>query len=157
NVQTALEQLTYVIDDLKQLDDLQASLPLARAVVKKLAPYRPERCRELLENLFERSLEQLEKKDKTSSQESGYTDRQHLRTLISMAAGSDAALAQKFVERIAAHKQSTQALDKTEASYFLAKELVNTDPRAALAIAERMTSERFTLQALEFIGSLRSK
>jgi hypothetical protein len=157
-VQQAIEELSFVVDDLKQIEDLYRGLPVAQTLVKKLAPHRPDRCRELLEALADSLEEQMKTgKDKADRKVSKYMHAPNLKTIIHMAAGFDAEFAQKITERFSSEKKYAELMGEAEASYFLAKELLDNDPNRAVSIANKFAGQQFTLRALEFIGSLRTR
>ncbi len=154
-IESAVENLSYIINDLKQIDELPRSLPIVEVLVSKLRQYRPDRCRELLEVLFDKFEEQLEKKEK-EKQRDKYWDENNYRSLIRIAGNLDAELAKKFIDRASNNKKYSRLLTKSDASLSLASELVEKDPSAAEAIASQQAGEMFTLKTLEFIGNLRN-
>ena len=157
-VQQAIEELSLVVEDLKQIDDFSQSLLVAQTLVRKLAPHRPDRCRELLEALADSLEEQMKTgKDKAGRKLSPYFHSSNLKVIISAAAGFDADFAQKLIERFSSEKKYAEFMNESEASYFLAKELLDNDPNRSVSIANKFAGQQFTLRALEFIGSLRVK
>lgn len=153
----ALAGLDDLVVDFKQLETLSNGLPLVRTLVKHLAPTQPERCRELLEKLFDTAERQAER-DEAKLKAGGASEHQsNFRTLISMAASFDAEFARKLLDRFNENKKLVPVMDKSESGYFLAKELLNTDLQRAAAVANTLASEAFTTRALEFIGGLRAK
>ncbi len=156
--QAAREQLNLLVDELKQIDDLRRSLPIVELVVKKLSPQRPDRCRELLESLFAKFEDQLEQQEKKSGNKNiRYFEEMNLRSLIRIAGKFDAGLAQKFIEISTSNKRYSQLTSKSDASFSLAKDLINDDPNFAVSVANQAIGEQFTTKSLEFIGSLRNK
>ena len=157
-VQQAIEELSFVVNDLKQVDDLYRGLPVAQMLVKKLAPHRPDRCRELLEALADNLEEQMKTgENKAGVRVSKYLHAPNLKTIIRMAAGFDAEFAQKLTERFSGEKKYSEFMSESEASYFLAGELLNNNPERAVSVANKVAGQQFTLRALEFIGQLRTK
>src|SRR5437764_6033065 len=52
-LQSATFTLDSVIDELRQIEDVAARVALAEPIVKSLSASRPDRCRQLLDSLFD--------------------------------------------------------------------------------------------------------
>ena len=155
--QRAVAELESVVPVLKQSDNLASSLPLVRLLVKKLAAHRPERCRELLVAIYDTAAEQAERAEAKLKDGGAYQAATNFRTIISIAASFDAALARKLLDRFQENEKLAPVMDKSESGYHLAKELLSTDPQQAVAVANRLAGEAFTTRTLEFIGALRKQ
>ena len=88
--------LDSVIDELREVDDINARISLAETIVTLLAKSRPERCRGMLDSLFDEALQS--RRDEASKAVESNTDAM-LDRIIKIAARLDTRLAQSFVER----------------------------------------------------------
>ncbi|MFN0086518.1 MAG: hypothetical protein ACKVX9_14110 [Blastocatellia bacterium] len=155
---TAIDQLDLILEDVKQIDNLSISLPIARSLVAKLMRYKMERCRELLNYLYDKAERQVEGNlSRMNDDTVKYSHHTHLRGIINIASSFDQALAQQFIERLSESKAFTQVLNKSEGTFSAAKEMVSANPQRAVAMANQATGEQFTVWTLEFLGQLRLK
>jgi hypothetical protein len=163
--QNALLVLDSVVDELKEVNDIQARISLAETIVTLLAKSRPERCRGMLDSLFDEAL-QLRRDE--ASQKAGSNIDAVLDRIIKLAAQLDARLARSYVERSVKEERDTDTNTKPSASdqssaraaavYLkLATELVDRDRAFALSMARKSLGIAVVPESLIFLGTLRSR
>ena len=163
--QNAILVLDSVIDELREVDDIQARISLAETIVTLMAKSKPERCRGMLDSLFNEAL-QLRRDEASKGVESN-TDAM-LDRIIKIAAQLDARLARSFVERSLTEERDADtntkpsATDQTRvraaAVYLkLATELVDRDRALALSMARKSLGIAVVSESLVFLGTLRSR
>src|SRR5215475_921469 len=158
----ALNQMEYAVEDLKDVDDLYASLPIAHSIVQKLNHHNKDLCKGLVESLFDKLVKQLEvEKGKlpngNGSLKYGFLYKKHLQDIVSIAAIIDPELSRSFISRFADIEMSSAITNKAEMSLSLAKDLIEEAPSRAVSIAESSLGEAVTYHSLEFLGRLRQK
>ena len=163
--QNALIVLDSVIDELREVDNIHARISLAESIVKLLAKTKPERCRDMLERLFDQALES--RRDEASKSVESNTDAM-LNRIIKIAAQLDAKLAQSFVERSLKEQPGAETNTKPSATdqpsvraaaaYLkLATEVIDQDRVLALSIARKSLGIAVVPETLVFLGTIRSK
>lgn len=167
--QSAVTLLDSTVDELAEVQDLETRLALSQEIVKLLAGSRPQRCRQMLDSLFDELMKL--KGDAATQSNSQSKGRQAnpdalLRKLIQAAAAFDAKLARTYIDRYtgstskqkvdqAAPVQQTAA--QADLNMMLALQLIETDPALAVRVAERSASVALTPRTLEFLGTLRKR
>ncbi len=153
---TAVNQLDLIVEDVRQIENLTIALSIAKPLIAKLAPHRPDRCRELLTALYDRAEKQVEGSlDQLEDDAVKYGHHIHLRGIINIATSFDPALAEKFIDRLEESKAFSKVLNRSEGTFSAARELIGTNPQRAVAMANQATGEQFTVWTLEFLGQLR--
>jgi hypothetical protein len=164
-VQSALTALDSVIDELPQVEDLQARLAVAEGVVKALAKSRPNRCRKVLDSLFDaaRQARQAASSDKrvASPNPDAIIER-----IVQLATLFDAKLAESYIERYSSPDDSSGVEDEASSKdpaqaaslrLRMALELIDKAPASSVSIAESSLSAGVFPETLAFLGSLRKK
>lgn len=159
---SAIKHLEYAINDLKDVDNLFDSIPIAQLIIKRLSPYNKDMCRDLLESLFVKLMKQVESdkaKGKLVNEDSSstYFYKKHLQSIISAAANVDPELAESFVSRFAEKESFLTTTDKTAMNLSLAKMLIADSPTQSIEIARKSIGEAVTYHSLEYLGRLRQK
>lgn len=162
--QNALYVLDSVIDELPKLDRVQERVSLAAAIVKLMSPMRPERCRRMLDSLFNDAI-QLKQTDSSGVEDKRPDPDSIVREIIQIAAIFDVKLAQSYIDKYtedvassnepsAVSKQTT----RTAALYLkLASELIEKEPTKAMSIASKSLSAAIMPETLVFLGKLRKR
>lgn len=170
--QSAVTLLDSTVDELAEVQDLETRLALSQEIVKLLAGSRPQRCRQMLDSLFDELMKS--KADAATQSNTQSKGRQSnpdalLRKLIQAAAAFDAKLARTYIDKYtgstskqkieqAANVQQTAATAaQADLNMMLALQLIETDPALAVRVAERSASVALTPRTLEFLGTLRKK
>jgi hypothetical protein len=163
--QSAVTLLDSTIDELDGVEDMEARLTFSQEIVKLLAGSRPERCRQMLDSLFD---ELIKSKSEVAAQDKSQRTNPDLllRKLIQAAASFDRKLAQTYIDRYTGQtsgrkgEQATTARQtpmQADLNMMLALQLAETDPGLAVRVAERAVSVTVTPRALEFLGTLRKR
>ncbi|HEU4595544.1 MAG TPA: hypothetical protein VFS10_10410 [Pyrinomonadaceae bacterium] len=163
----ALAALDAVADELREAGDLNARVRLAEEVVGLLARDRPERCRQLLDALFDEALKS-EAAETTNSGRQNHEAYSVADEIIGVAAQFDRKLAASYVERFAraedeARKQGpspqTSKASPQAADFYLrlAVGLIEKDPALAVETAGRSLGYGVTGDTLLFLAALRKK
>lgn len=158
----AINQMEYVVEDLKDVDNLSDSLPIAKSITKMLAPHNKDLCKSLVESLFNKLVKRIEgAKAKPASGNgplnSDYLYKRDLQSIISIVAIIDPELSRSYISRFADMENSSAITTRSEMSLSLAKDLIAEAPGRAVAIAESSIGEEVTPRSLEFLGRLRPK
>lgn len=165
--QTALSSLAAAADELRDVEDSPARVAMSADVVKLLAQREPERCRRLLDALFDDALQAR----KAQGGDSAATQRRRdsdgiVRSVIKIAASFDGKLASSYTERYIETKNHEDASAATvgqvspaaaDAYLRLATELVESDPVLAVATARRALSVSAGARTLIFLETLRRR
>lgn len=162
--QNAILVLDSAVGELREVEDIRARVSMAETIVKLLAKSRPERCRTMLDSLFEAAL-RLRKESSSNKSEDSNTNS-ILKKIIQLAAQLDPKLAQSYIdlcikdEDVNAGDSSTSAKPsaRTAALYMnLATELIEKDLMLALSMARRSLSIAVLPDTLIFLGTLRKR
>ncbi|HEU0174469.1 MAG TPA: hypothetical protein VFV58_09415 [Blastocatellia bacterium] len=158
----AINQMEYAVDDLKDVDNLYDSLPIANSIIRKLAPHNKDLCKSLVESLFDKFVKQVEGENGklmngSRSLKYGSVYKKQLQDIVSIAAIIDPELSRSYISRFADMEMSSAITNKSEMSLSLAKDLVDDSPSRAATIAESSLGEAVTYHSLEFLGRLRQK
>jgi hypothetical protein len=157
----ALEPL---LDEIREVEDLQDRVTLADQVIGLLSKRQPQRCRKLLVALFDQALRL--KKDQSDQDQSEKLDPDLLvKRMIQTASSFDRKLAQSFVERYAdgqslderQNSASEGRLSLTKFYMTTATQLAEKDPALAASIAERSGFIPVIPETLIFLAKLRQK
>jgi hypothetical protein len=158
----AINQMEYVVEDLKGVDNLSDSLPIAKSITKMLAPHNKELCKSLVESLFDKLMKTIEgakarPANGNDSSNNRYSYQRDLQNIVSIAAIIDPELSRSYISRFANMENSSAIASKSDMSLSLAKDLIAEAPGRAVAIAESSIGEEVSPRSLEFLGCLRQK
>jgi tetratricopeptide (TPR) repeat protein len=162
--ESAITALEPLLDEIREVEDLQDRVTLADAVISLLSKRQPQRCRKLLDSLFDESLRL--KKDQGDQDKSKKLDTDSLvRRIIQISASFDRKLAQSFVEKYAADNSLDDGQNSARdgrvslTKFYLATatQLAEKDPALAASIAERSGFAPVIPETLIFLGTLREK
>ena len=151
--------LESAADEIRDIDNFEARITLAEEVVKLLARQRPDRCRHMLDAIFDKLL--LAKSASPPDTETRLNS--NLRRVISIAATFDYKLAQSYVDRVSVDAQRDNIHTLTlsgpglEFQLMLATQLIEKDPEVAVTMAARTLQTAVTGGTLVFLGQLRNK
>ena len=153
--------LESAADEVRVLESLDSSVALAEEIVKLLARQKPEKCRQLLDAIFDKLM--LAKSAGTPETESRLNSS--IRRLISIAGTFDYKLAQSYIEKFSkeneAQKNKSQIGIPQNASLdlrlALAMQLLEKDPELAVSVAADTVRTAVTGGTLVFLGELRKK
>jgi hypothetical protein len=155
------------VDELREIGDLRARLELSESVVKLLAASKPDRCRRLLDSLFDDALRLRSAKPRDGDARRSLPDPDlTIRKIIQIAGGFDRKLAQSYINTYtgegAAREGNEGAPDQPpqlEAALYLklALELVERDPALASSVAIKGLRSAVPYEAIIFLGALRKK
>lgn len=157
--QDALSTVDQVIDEIGGVDDLRSRVALAEKIVRLLAQARPDRCRKMLNSIFDEAVAL-----RTNPKETPIPpdlDSIISRT-IQAAAVIDLELAHRFIEALSNSKQ-TDPKAKQDAStagtlYLrVATDLIGENPPLAVSIASRSLAFGITPETLTFLALLRKR
>lgn len=169
--QTALTYLDQVVDELRGVEDLDERTAISREVVKLLAPKNRERCRSLLDALFNDVLKAVEASRDGEAAQQKKADSV-MRDVIKIAAAFDSNLANSYVTRYAESKEqnsssassslnsslsATLSPQMAEMHLRIATELVESNPALAASVAEKTAGGAVIPQTLVFLEVLRKK
>lgn len=163
--QYAINLLDSTIDEVKAVEDVEARLLFATDIVRLFGDVKPERCRQMLDSIFD---DLMKLKNTKSSQDKSKqpTPDTLLRKLIQAAASFDRKLARnyinKYTEEAAAQKDEpatpAQSLSQqADLNMLLALQLIETDPVLSVRVAQNAVAAAITTRTLEFLGTLRKK
>jgi hypothetical protein len=163
----ALDALDAVADELREAGDLGARVRLAGEVVKLLAGVKPERCRRLLDALFDEALKKKAGDASGSGRQNPEADSV-VGEVIAVAAQFDRQLAASYVERFAraedeaGERESSSQTSKPSGQaadiYLrLAIVLVERDPALAAETAAKSLGYGVTGDTLLFLAALRKR
>ena len=162
--ESAITALEPLLDEIREVEDLQDRVTLADAVISLLSKRQPQRCRKLLDSLFDESLRL--KKDQGDQDKSKKLDTDSLvRRIIQISASFDRKLAQSFVEKYAADNSLDEGQNSARdgrvslTKFYLATatQLAEKDPALAASIAERSGFTPVIPETLIFLATLRQK
>ena len=167
----ALVSLDSVVDELRDVGDINARVRLADELVGLLARTKRERCRQLLDALFDDALKMWAAEEAgaagTEARNPGAADSV-VGEVIGVAARFDQKLAASYVERFAGAEaetrnqeppsQSSRPSEQAADFYLrLAAGLVDKDPALAVSTAARSLGYGVTADTLLFLATLRKK
>jgi hypothetical protein len=164
-IQNALTALDSVIDELPQVEDLQARLAVTEGVVKALAKSRPNRCRKVLDSLFD-AARQARKTSSSDKRVGGPNPDAIIERIVQLATLFDAKLAESYIERYSSPDDSSGVEDQTSKQdpaqaaslrLKLALELIDKAPASSVSVAESSLSAGVFPETLAFLGNLRKK
>lgn len=163
--QNAILLLDSTIDDLAAVEDVETRVTFAADILRLLGGVKPERCRQMLDSLFDDLIELKGAKSSLGDARRSSPDAS-MRKLIQAAAAFDRKLARSYIDRYA-REDSAQKPERTATAQSLAPaadlhmqlalQLIETDPSLAVRAAERAVAMAVTARTLEFLGTLRKK
>ncbi len=156
--------LDSVIDQLPYVENLRDRLAIAENVVKLLARSRPDRCRKILDLLFDKTSE-AQKDRATNGNGEGPDPDAIMERIVQLATLFDPELAEKYADKYSATDDSAgsnQGSNRNNAQAAslrlkIALELADRDPAASLAMAEASLAEGIFPSTLAVMGKLRAK
>ncbi len=164
--QNAILLLDSTIDDLATVEDVETRVTFAADILRLLGRVKPERCRLMLDSLFEELMKLKGAQSSRADARSPSPDAS-VRKLIQAAASFDRKLARSYIDRYAREdsaQKSEPAASSARSSapgadlhMLLALQLIETDPSLAMRAAERGVAMAVTARTLEFLGTLRKK
>jgi hypothetical protein len=154
--QDALAAAEQVIDQIKDVEDLQSRVELAEKIVRLLAKKRPERLRKMLNAIFDDaiSLKTGPPKDKSVPPELDSI----LRRLIETAALVDIELARGYIQTLSNLKAADGTVNTASNSTLylrIATELSRSNPQLAIDVATRSLADGIVADTLLFLVTLR--
>lgn len=161
--QSAILLLDSAIEELQEIEDIEARVSMAQTIVKVLGKSRPERCHKMLDSLFDAAL-QRQKMESSGTEESSSSI--FLQKIIRIAAELDRGFAQSYIDRYVSTENSSgekstsssQQSSRTAAWYMkVATGLIEKDPVLALSMAQKSLSQAVPPETLVFLAQLRKK
>jgi len=156
--------LDSVIDELREVESLEARVALAEDVIDLLIKKKPERCRQMLDSLFNDALQLGNIED---SEKQNINLDSVMSKIIGIAARFDKKLAESYVAKYAKLGEETSRRGSVKpaersgslvAGFLrLATELIEKDPTVAALVAEKSFSYGVTADTLMFLARLRKK
>ena len=154
--QDALSVANQVIDEISEVEDLGSRVGLAEKVVQLLAKTRPERCRKMLDSIFD---DVVVLKDSSKDRPTPPDVESILSRIIQAAAVVDLQLAQVYIETLSKIKELDgvgKSVSNPAALYLkIAIDLIRSNPSLAVAVATRSLANGITGDTLVFLVSLR--
>lgn len=165
NKKAAIIVLDSVVDEIREVESLEDRVALSAGIVNLLAEKKPERCRQMLDDLFE-SLLQAKMINPQDNEQSLDFDLIAGR-IIAVAARFDRKLAEAYISRYAKLREDNKASSdnssaqtgKLAADFYLkvATELLERNPSLASITAEKSLLYGVTPDTLLFLARLRKK
>ncbi len=155
--------LDSAIDELPGIEDIQARISLAESILKLLSKEKPDRCRVMLDALFDSAL-QLKEKDSSDKKAPKQDPDAIIRKIIQITAAFDRRLSQRYVEQYTKQDDAQNETTKLTNAHLaanlymkLAIELIEKDPAFAIEIASKSLNSKLISESLVFLGVLRKK
>lgn len=161
----AVHLLNSVIDESREVEGVDNRTSLAESIVPLLASTLPDRCRQMLDAIFDAALRENERTP-SDKKDSPFTPDATIRRIIQLAAGLDRKLADSYIEKYATDKESESSessrdhqLTKRAAELYMkiAVDLVDKDPALAVSVAQRALMVSVPSETLTFLAKLRQK
>ena len=162
NARSALES---VLEELPQVEDLQDRVSIAEGVVKALAMSEPDRCRTVLDSLFD-DARQARKRGSSDNKVGAPNTDAIVERIVQLASLFDAKLAKGYIERYSAQDESgaledqgssKNAAQTASLKLRLALELIDKAPATSMSVAESSLAAGLSPDTLAFLGALRKK
>lgn len=163
--QNAINLLDSTIDELKAIEDVEARVTFATDIVRLFGSVKPERCRQMLDSIFDELMKLKNAKGSQSKSQRPSPDAL-LQKLIQAAASFDRKLARNYINRYLEEAPAQKGEPATPAqslsqqadlSMLLALQLIETDSALSVRVAQSAVAVAVTVRALEFLGTLRKK
>lgn len=161
--QTALFLLEASMDEVKVIQDINTRIDLTEQILRLLAGPRPDRCRAMLDLLFDDALN-LRNSTATEAKSRQPDLRTTITRIIRIAAHFDRQLAQAYMSRYEESEAKLSAVEPRQPSEAtvnlklkVATVLIAEDPPLAIAIAKSSLTFSVTSQTLVFLRTLRKK
>lgn len=156
--QDALSTANSVIDEIDDIEDLHARVALAEKIVGLLYKVRADRCRKMLNSIFEDAIAQKAETSKGRSTANSYSI---ISRIIQAAARIDLELAQRYIQTLSDLKSADSKPEKQDlqtASLYLtiATDLIRSNPSLAITVATRAVAIGIPSETLVFLASLRA-
>ncbi|MEK6282546.1 MAG: hypothetical protein AABN95_19470 [Acidobacteriota bacterium] len=163
--QNAIFLLDSTIDELRDVEDVEARVTFAADIVRLLGSVKPERCRQMLDSIFDDLMKLKNAKSSQSNSQRPSPDAL-LQKLIKAAASFDRKLARNYINRYTEEAPAQKSEPATPAqslsqqadlNMLLALQLIETQPALAVRVAQNAVAAAVTVRTLEFLGTLRKK
>jgi hypothetical protein len=163
--QNAILLLDSTIDDVNAVEDVEARVIFAVDIVRLFGDVKHERCRQMLDSLFD-DLMKLKSSKGSQSNSRRRSPDVLIQKVIQAAASFDRKLARNYISKYTgeAPAQKGEAATPAQSSpeqadlnMLLALQLVDTDPTLAVRVAQTAVAIAVTGRTLEFLGTLRKK
>lgn len=153
--------LDSAVDDVRNVENLDIRITLAEEIVKLLAGRRPERCRQMLDAIFD----EIMKLKKTGAPGADSRSSTSINRLISITATFDHKLAQSYIDRFSAQTETPSGDGRSgrlsgpalELQLALARQLLERDSGVAVAVAAATLKTAVIGDTLLFLTELRKK
>jgi len=163
--QNAIIVLDSTIDEVKAVEDVEARLIFATDILKLFGEVKPERCRQMLDSIFD---DLMKLKNAKSSQDKPQRPSPDalLQKLIQAASSFDRKLARNYISRYTGEASAqkgepaapAQSLSQqADLNMLLALQLIETDPALSVRVAKNAVAVAIPTRTLEFLGTLRKK
>jgi len=155
--QDALMTADQAIDEITRVEDLRSRVVLAEQIVRLLSKVRPERCKKLLNTIFDdaMTIKRNSLKDKSAPANLDLI----ISKVIQAAALIDVEFARRYVEALSESRAADVPSGKVSGSSLgylkIATDLTRTNPSLAVTLARRSLAEGLTSETLVFLASLR--
>ena len=163
--QNALFIVNATVDELKDVQDINIRINLTEQILSLLAKSRPDRCRQMLDSLFDNALSL--KNPKSSGDKAQQLDLMTIvARIIRMTATFDRKLAQSYINKYTDFEKSESKLSSDSSltpqmtanlQLRLATALIAKDSTLAITLAESTLTSPLSSQTLVFLGMLRKK
>lgn len=163
--QNAIILLDSTIDELSAVEDVEARVTFAADILRLLGGVKPERCRQMLDSIFDDLMKLRSAKSSQSNAQQSSLDAL-LRKLIQATASFDRKLARIYINRYTEEASAQKSKPTTPAqslspqadlNMLLALQLIETDPSLSVRVAGNAVTTAITVRTLEFLGTLRKK
>jgi hypothetical protein len=155
--QDAISTANRVIDELGEIEDLHARVALAEKIVELLHKARPDRCKKMLNSIFDDAVAQKAEKSKSGSTS---TVDSIIGRVIGAAGRIDLELADRYIQTLSDLKNDDskpENHDLHSATLYLtiATDIIRSNPSLAITVATRALVTGIPPQTLVFLASLR--
>lgn len=163
--QYAINLLDSTIDEVKAVEDVEARLLFATDIVTLFGDVKPERCRQMLDSIFDDLMKLKNTKSSQNTSKRPSPD-ELLQKVIQAAASFDRKLARNYINRYTGEASAQKGEPATpgqsssqqaDLNMLLALQLIETDPVLAVRVAKNAVAVAITTRTLEFLGTLRKK
>jgi len=161
--QNAINLLDTTIDELSAVDDIETRVTFAVDILKSFGDVKHERCRQMLDTLFDDLMKLKSAKPSVSQR---LSPDALLQKLIQATASFDRKLAGRYIDKYIADPVDQKGETATTAqsisqradlNMLLALQLIETDPALSVRVAQTAVAMGVTTRTLEFLGTLRNK
>lgn len=161
--QNAIILLDSTINEVSAVEDVEARVTFATDIVKLFSGAKPERCRQMLDSLFDDLMMLKNAKGSQSNSQRPSPDAL-LRKLIQAAASFDRKLARSYINKYTAGAEKSESTtpaqplaQQADLNLLLALQLIETDPALSVRVAQTAVQGVVPIRTLEFLATLRKK